>query len=235
MLLRAMALFFAGALLAQPVTYESRHIEKILPGCGDEKNGCYRIVLDSVEITGGVAAAVRDRINRAIGDYLRSPEWYFANYKSFGDQRGAKWWLEMKVEVLRSAPPVIGLRCFDSSYSGGAHGITDTAYLNFNAATGQKVQLSDILRDGAMPQLTNIAEVYFRSKRDIPPSEDLKAAGFIFFKNDRFALNDNFGIGERSLFFTFNPYEVAPYYFGPTEFEIPFSAIRDLLRPESGL
>jgi hypothetical protein len=226
------ALLSAGAVEAQPMQYAPRHIEKILPGCGDEKYGCYRIVFDSVEITGGVPAAVLERINQAIRDYLQSPEQYFAKYQ---DPRGAKWWLEKKVEVLRATPPVIGLRCFDSSYSGGAHPITNTTYLNFNASTGQKVQLSEILRDGAMPQLTRIAEVYFRWKRDIPLSEDLKAAGFIFFKNDRFALNDNFGIGEQSLFFTFNPYEVAPYYLGPTEFEIPFSAIHDLLRPGSGL
>ena len=222
----------AGAALAQPVSYVPRHIEKILPGCGDATNGCYRVVLDSVEITGGVAAGVRDRINQAIENYIQSPERYFAKYD---DPRGSKWWLEKKVEILRATPPVIGLRCFDSSYSGGAHPITNTSYLNFSAATGQQVQLSDILREGAMPELTKVAEVYFRQKRDIPPGEDLKAAGFIFFKDDRFALNGNFGVGEQSLFFTFNPYEVAPYVMGPTEFEIPFSAIRALLRPESGL
>jgi hypothetical protein len=222
----------AGAVLAQPIQYAQRHIEKILPGCGDKKDGCYRIVFDYVEIVGGEPAAASYRINHAIGDYLGSPDRYFAEYD---DPRGAQWSWEKSVKVLRADPSVISLRCFESSYTGGAHPSTDTTYLNFNAGTGEKLKLSDILRDEAMPQLTRIAEMYFRKKRNLAPDADLEKEGFIFFKDNRFALNDNFGITESALRFTFNAYEVAPYAWGPTEFEIPFSAIRDLLLPESGL
>ncbi len=244
-LLIAVVLMAARGVPAQPVTYESRHVERMLPGCGDEKEGCARVELDFVEITGGAAPEALDRMNQAIVDNLvrggpkMTPDQYadrfIANYTVEDNPRGVPWRLERKIKALRATPPVVSLESYEFGYTGGAHPYSGTVYLNFNAATGKPVKLSDILRDGALPKLTDVAEGYFRRKRNLAPGADLKEEGFSFFKNDRFALNENFGVGEDALVFTFNEYEVAPYAWGPTEFEIPFSAIRDLLRPESGL
>ncbi len=246
--LAAMVVLCVGALVAQPVTYEARRIERTLPGCGDQKNGCASVHFDFVEITGGAAPEVRDRINHAIAEYLvgrprdglnLTPDQYadkfIADYTVASNPMGTRWSLEKTVKVLRATPPVISLECSEWSFTGGAHGNSATSYLNFNAATGGTVNLSDILKQGALPKLTEVAEAHFRKKRNLAPDADLKKEGFIFFKDNRFVLNGNFGIGETALRFTFNPYEVAPYAWGPTEFEIPFSAIRGLLRPESGL
>jgi hypothetical protein len=241
----AAVLVAASAVLAQPVTYESRRVERVLPGCGDDKNGCAHVELDYVEITGGAAPDVCDRINQAIVDNLvhggpkMAPEQYadrfIANYTIEDNPRGVQWALERKIKILRATPPMISLESSEFGFTGGAHPYSGTTYLNFNTATGKPVQLSDILKDGALPKLTEVAEGYFRRERNLAPDADLKEEGFSFFKDNRFALNENFGIGEDALVFTFNAYEVAPYAWGPTEFAIPFSVIRDLLRPESGL
>jgi hypothetical protein len=60
---------------------------------------------------------------------------------------------------------------------------------------------------------------------------DLKQAGFSF-PGGNFALPENFGFASDGLIFYYNSYDIAPYYFGPTEVRIPYQEVRELLRPE---
>ena len=53
--------------------------------------------------------------------------------------------------------------------------------------------------------------------------------------SDRFKLNDNYGIGDKALVFHFNTYEIAAGAMGPTEIKIPYTDMRQLLKPDSGL
>lgn len=42
--------------------------------------------------------------------------------------------------------------------------------------------------------------------------------------------SENFILGEETITFIYNPYEIAPYNVGSTELIIPFSDIKDLLK-----
>jgi hypothetical protein len=181
---------------------------------------------------------VRDRINSAIvasvvengkfppGEFVNG---FIAGYTpEFPNQQ---WYLSKKVSVLRATPPVFSVDCYEESFTGGAHPGHEARYLNFDAATGEPVKLSAILKDGSMPKLTAIAETHFRRERKLGATADLE--GFTF-PHGRFELNDNYGFGEDRLVFLFNRYEIAPYYLGEIKIEIPYDEIRDLLRPGLG-
>ena len=105
-----------------------------------------------------------------------------------------------------------------------AHPLFDTTYLNSDTRTGEALSLNSILKDGALPRLNAIGLVYFRKARGLAPADDLIEAGFNF-SDDTFELNENFGVADNALIFHFNAYEVAPYALGPTDVEIPLSAI----------
>ena len=137
--------------------------------------------------------------------------------------------LTKSVEVLRDTAPVISLKCYEWGFSGGAHGWSSLSYLNFDLVTGEPVKLSAILKEGALPRLTSIAEGYFRKVRENPPAGSLSDAGFTF-PGNQFKLNDNFGLSETSLFFTFNDYEIGPHTMGSTTIEIPLDEIRYLMQ-----
>jgi hypothetical protein len=232
------AIFASVVMAAEPLRFEPRHLAQKIPNCEAE--------FTYVEMVDGPALA-RDRINAAIRDFVVSrpgddlvltPEQYAKHFVTECDQARREandsflHWSESKsVKVVRASPPLISLEAFSESYYGGVHGSFGTFFLNFDAGTGQRVQFSAILKDGAMPQLTAIAEAYFRKARQLTPTANLKEAGFDF-PGGRFQLNGNFGLSEASLFFNYNLSEIGPYSMGETTIEIPLAEVRALLRPE---
>jgi len=97
---------------------------------------------------------------------------------------------------------------------------------------GDEIKLSDIISDLNQNNLTKIAEEEFRKLKNITPDADLEQAGF-WFENNKFYLNENFLIGDSSLVFFYNNYEITAYAFGPTELEISYLKIRDLIKENS--
>jgi hypothetical protein len=235
------AIMTSLGMAAEPVRIESRHIDRKLPGCGNEKEGCAHVEFTWVEVAGGPAAA-RQRINAGIAAFVANspditPEAYaqqFIDGSASAREElppGVPYVTRRWVKVLRTAPPVFSLECNAYDYtSGGVHGLYGTEYLNFDPVTGERVKLASILKDGAMAQLTAIAEVHFRGEQQLAATAKLEDKGFTF-PGGRFALNDNYGFGEKALLFLFNPYEIGPYFMGATLVEIPYTEIRDLIRP----
>ena len=96
---------------------------------------------------------------------------------------------------------------------------------SFDPATGRRLGLSDWVSD--MAAATAAGERAFRDQRDIGEGQSLAQAGFIFFEDGRFALNDNVMLCGDMLTFHYNPYEIGPYSIGPTDLDLPLSAIGD--------
>jgi Protein of unknown function (DUF3298) len=236
------ALLAGQATAAEPLRVEQRQVDRKLPGCGDAKDGCVHVSFDYVEALSG-PPAVRAKINsavmgvllergqhraRSLQDY--APEFikdYQESPKLFADER---WFISKTVKVLRATPPVFSLAYWEEYYTGPPHPYSATQYLNFDAETGERVTLAAVLNEGWMPRLTHIAEAHFREVRKLAPSADLKEAD-LDFPDNRFRLNDTYGFTEKSLLFFYNDYEVGPRSNGATKVEIPYTEIRDLLRP----
>ena len=92
--------------------------------------------------------------------------------------------------------------------------------------------MQNILKPGFEKPLNSIAEVRFRDFAGLAPGADLLKAGYTFHKN-QFQLNDNFSIGARGLTFQFNPYEVSCYACRAPVVFLPYSDIRNLIRPDA--
>jgi hypothetical protein len=230
---------------AQLPTFESRHIERMIPGCGDAKDGCVHVEFAYVELVSG-PEDVREKINAAIRDAIVSrprddlklapaeyADHFVAGYEEVRRETKdfqQRWTLSKSVKVSRAAPPAISLEYSEWSYTGGAHGNSFTTYLNFDAATGEPLKLAAIVNPGSIPRLTAIVEAHFRKQRELAPDADLKEGGF-WFPDGRFQLSPIFGLSEKDLIFQYNAYDVASYAMGPTTVTIPLTEIRALLRP----
>ncbi|WP_183560748.1 DUF3298 and DUF4163 domain-containing protein [Mucilaginibacter sp. SP1R1] len=117
------------------------------------------------------------------------------------------------------------------TYQGGAHGASATFFINWDTKANKSITLSDLFRDNYTEKLKSTAETIFRKNEKL--SDTASLAKDYFFKDNRFALNDNFSVTPLGIKFFFNQYEIKPYAAGTTTLLIPYSQIRSLLRPNT--
>lgn len=141
------------------------------------------------------------------------------------------WFLNIKIKVLKQTAHYLALQVIHSDYAGGAHGNTNISYINYNPQTNEEITLDSLIQKDKMPQLLSIAESIFRKDEKLATTESL--ADKYFFENDKFALANSFYIDDKGLLFLYNPYEIKPYASGITRLSIPFSALKDIAKPNS--
>lgn len=139
--------------------------------------------------------------------------------------------LESYAKVIRQDSSLLALEYGGYSYQGGAHGGSFTGFINWDTKTNKNVTLDDILVDGYKPQLTKIAEKVFRKNEKLTDTSSLK--NDYFFKDDKFALNENYSITPAGIRFVYNQYEIKPYAAGQTELLLSYSQLKTLMRPKS--
>jgi hypothetical protein len=140
--------------------------------------------------------------------------------------------LESSATVVRQDSSLATIQIDRYLYAGGAHGSTYTGFINWNIKSGKKIGLNDLFTPSYETRLTSIAEKIFRKDEKLSDTSSLKD---YFFKNQKFALNDNFLVTPVGIRFLYNEYEIKPYADGSTELLIPYAQIKSLLRPNTVL
>lgn len=230
------------------LAFEMQSREMTYEDCVAGSEGCTYIRFDYPTVVEAPVGTAVEAITGAIDSFLEAPlrpeeepssvnalmTRFLSDYAAFKTSQpssGESWFLERKAFVLRSAPNLLSLSFLERSYLGGAHGLATVRYQNLDPVTGAEKLLTDLLKDGALAELTRLAEARFRQVRGVAEGTTLKDAGFTF-ENDAFALAQNFSLRDDGLAFYYNPYDVAPYAMGPTEIVLTRDEIRDLLKAE---
>ena len=141
------------------------------------------------------------------------------------------WYLIIKINVLKQSPNYVALKYIHSDYVGGAHGNTMISFLNYDPKTNKEIKLDSLIQTGKMDTLVAIAESIFRKNEKLTPTESLEEK--YFFEKGKFSLAMSFYVNEKGLVFLYNPYEIKAYAAGYTELIIPFSAIKDIAKPNT--
>ncbi len=157
-------------------------------------------------------------------------DFYKKNTKP-GDTSGMVYNLDIDVSVLRQDSSLATLRIKGYTYLGGAHGGSEVSFINWDAKKRNKITLDDVLASGYQQKLREIAEKIFR--RDEKLSDTASLADGYFFKDNKFALNNNFSITPLGIRFLYNEYEIKPYSAGTTDLFIPYQQIKPLLKPNT--
>lgn len=233
----------------RPVAFEMRVIEKTEGECAAETTSpCARFRVEYPEVTSAPNEEALAALNRAVRWKLLRPDlwspapglqemadFFFAQWRetrqAFPDAAStARWFLEIRVDVIYQDRRVISLETEEQAYTGGAHPNSATRYLSLQPSDGRQLALDDLLIGGRSPALNGIAERRFRELHGVAPERPLADAGF-WFEGGEFALNDNFAVNEVGLLFHFDPYEVAAYAVGPTDLVLTPQDLDGLLRP----
>jgi len=121
-------------------------------------------------------------------------------------------------------------------YMGGAHGLNNRNYFNFDLNTGKLITENDLFIASFKIELSELIK-----KRIIEESKNVKGAEAdpildledTDYWTDSIKANGNFYITDESINYVFNPYEIAPYYMGLTEVTIPFNRLSKLFKPDN--
>ena len=113
-------------------------------------------------------------------------------------------------------------------YEGGAHGINQHLTMNFDKDTGQTLSLDDIFAPGYEQKLNEVLLKALFEKTSTKNLNELHDKGYLY-SMDMFP-SENFILGDDTITFIYNPYEIAPYAAGCTELTIAYSTLNDILK-----
>lgn len=228
------------------VRYEMVKLEKSLDDCKAGDEPCTRMTLAFPQIqstSGENAARLQQHINRFLAQadneesIAAAPsalldqhiQNYQENLREYPEDADLAWVEERTIQVRHNAPQTLALEMAQYAYYGGAHPNSMTLYQNLNPQNGTVITLNDLFKPGYEEKLQEIAEAKFRADRDMTAGESYESRGFQF-KNNRFALNENYSIGKEGILFCYNPYEIGPYAMGAVELFLPYSALKAILK-----
>jgi hypothetical protein len=225
------------------VTWQSQKFEKHLPGCESHPGvKCASVSLAYPEITAAPAKG-KAEISTAIQDMLLTPlekgkepanadEFaaqilgHYQTWLQHGGNPNISWTVERKIDVDYSSPAVFCLRLLERVEQGNERPAKNTVYFNFRPEDGTLIQLDEVIRPDRMPDFKEIAKKHFNNKdQKVHAGEDTKLPG------QEFSLPKNFAIEKDGLRFRYEEDQVDPHAIRTPEFVVPYSEIRDLLRP----
>lgn len=235
-------LALAAATYTPTPLYTVEKLDVTEPNC---KEACAHVAVEYPRLlTGDVK--VRERIQKRLQQELirvtsgeklapnlsNAVETFFSEARKTREQGiNLPWELQVKFDVHSHHPKLLSVIVSSYSFTGGAHGMPYTDYLNFNLASGELLTLNDVLLPGKMPALLKMAETSFRNSKEIPAGQSLDQAGFDFDKN-RFHLSQAVAISSRGIELYYNVYEINSYAYGTTEVYLDSYELAPLLRPE---
>lgn len=157
----------------------------------------------------------------------------FTDYEDFkkADSSEMFFTLDSYAKVLMQDSSITTLEIGGYTFKGGAHGASFTGFINWNTRANKSITLNDLFIPGYADKLKAIAEGIFRKNEKLSDTSSL--ARDYFFKDNKFALNNNFSVTPLGLKFVYNEYEIKPYAAGITELFIPYSQLKPLLQPNS--
>jgi len=136
--------------------------------------------------------------------------------------------LASSVKYMSEEVVVIQLDSF--IFTGGAHGISTTQYLNWLPKTDRLLTLEAMLMPGKAPAFEEALKKQHALwlKKNPLAKEDPDS----YNKMWPFEPSDNIALLENGLAVTYDPYRLAPYSFGKPTIYIPYRELKGILRPE---
>jgi hypothetical protein len=115
---------------------------------------------------------------------------------------------------------------FRYEYTGGAHGNYGTEYFVIDPVAAKRLILDDMVKTEARPIILAQIEEALRNMQELKDGEPLTQGGFF---EDFVNIPENFFLSSEGLGFHWDPYEIAPYVFGPIEVILPYEKITNCL------
>jgi len=236
------------AITKDALTYTYKLFKQRATDCGDKPDSsCTIVKINYAEFNGQKALndSVIGKFNELFGDD-KKPDTnleeitgsFMKGYNDFKKDQPKStlfFLLDAQAKVLRQDSSFTTIEVTGYSYTGGAHGVSYTYFINWNTKANKSIGLSDLLIDGYNSKLTQIAEHLFRTNEKLSDTSSLTSDHGYFFKENKFSLPDDYLITPLGIRFLYNVYTIKPYAAGQTEIIVPYSQIKSLIKPNTVL
>lgn len=108
-------------------------------------------------------------------------------------------------------------------YTGGAHGMYMTTFLNIDLALMRPLQLDDIFVGEYQESLTDIIWKQLMMVHKVKTREELEDMGYG--TTGEITPIENFYLDDHGITFYYNVYDITPYAMGPVSVSIPYSML----------
>lgn len=145
--------------------------------------------------------------------------------------------LDIGYDIRYATDDLISVEFGEGEYSrGAAHPNSATAVLNYDVKNGKKLALADLFSPNSkylnVISAYSIKELKDRSKKenDSLPVEMIQSGASPRADNYKAV-----AITKKGLWITFDPYQVGPHAAGPQYVMVPYSALKDIIKPDGPL
>lgn len=111
-------------------------------------------------------------------------------------------------------------------YTGGAHGVYMTTYLNIDLRTLKQLTLDDLFTDNYQEPLTELLWNQLMEDNNVGSRQELEELGYG--TSGELTPTENFHISKEGVTFCYNIYEIAPYVMGATEILLNWDLLKDI-------
>lgn len=136
----------------------------------------------------------------------------------------------LEASLRRSDEDLVVVQLDSYIFTGGAHGVSTTQYINWLPKTDKILSLESMLIPKKMPEFEQALKkqhtIWLKTN---PQAQENPAA---YNKLWPFVATDNAALLPEGVAVTYDPYTIAPYSFGRPTLVVPYSDLKGILRPE---
>lgn len=136
----------------------------------------------------------------------------------------------IKSSVQRCEKDLLVYRIDYHEYTGGAHGMYTTHFINIDVPEMRRLRLENVFVDGSEEALTDLIWNQLMMDNKVTSREELEELGYS--STGEISPSENFYIDDDNITFYYNVYDIAPYVMGPVKVSIPFPMVKKLMAYE---
>lgn len=217
-------------------------LQQTFPGCDPEKENCGEVYL-SIPVASGQPAYLTQAVRQSVVSYMQAnlDESFslkpgeplvpkiektinrivnvFADAATEEAEDVSHWTLRMESSIKYQSDKVLVLSYPHFEFSGGAHPLFSTSFVNIDKSNGKELTYNDLFDN--QDKLKAKVKEGFLSAIQAKTRETEKPELTEFFGGQEFSLPEYFAILENSILFLYYPEEAAPFVYGEIEVEIP--------------
>lgn len=180
--------------------------------------------------------AVDQYAGKYISDYRNDLEpMYKKDEQEKEDESSMEAWYSyykyIKSQVQLYTKHLLVYRYRYEEFTGGAHGIYMTTFLNMDLRTLSPIRLDDLFVSDYEGALTDLLWNQLMADNKVTTRQELEDLGYATTGN--LEPTENFYLSPEGITFYYNVYDIAPYVMGPVQITLPYEMVQHLLSDDS--
>lgn len=176
--------------------------------------------------------AIKSYTEKYISDYRKDLEpMYTKDEQDKEDEASVQAWYSyckgIESHIQLSSKNLLVYRVDYNEYTGGAHGIYNSTFLNVDLRRLCLVRLDDLFKSDHKEALTDLLWTQLMADNKVTTRQELEDMGYA--STGDLEPTENFYLGQEGITFYYNVYDIAPYVMGPTKITLSYENIQPLL------